>query len=1093
MSDMSDGFGAYQRADRPGVIDAGLLAERIRTVGELIAMLAVPSVPPGVADDEHLAPTVENLHRVSERLGRLLAQAGMADCVRAVLTLQQAIAGLPADESLRTVDDLLTFLRNRLRDVSLPNVGISREAIEPAPAVVDETLEEATPTVIASDATAAEISGFGAEVVASEPQSELARGDAADGSGFQPAQPAVASDDEIADAPTAEIPITASSEAMQVVEAAEAAEADEAAENDDETLDISQFSAKTQAMLRNFKNADLRQRAPGEVLRSIHRSASNENEEIPEPLRRKFLIEAAGDLADLRTAIASFGKMPGSLDDLREVAQVSHKLKGTAATYQFPIVAEIVFCLEALPKALRSVAASQASACLSLLARFADIIEVALHEAGVQGDASEARLQEAQALAAEARHLAGLDDDTGEGADTMQGDTGALLPDILAERATLHLPAVSRVGDDDAHARVEPRQLDKLMHQSDGLVMNRAMLAQTCDEIHKAQSDIDSALARLATINAQLTDLHPLIRQTGANMHGGASGPRWFVRRETSAGTWDDLELDSFTIFDESMRALSEVVLDATTLSSNVHALIQRVARNSDAQQLVLHSMQQTVIHMRLVNLKALGDRVLLAAHQVAQSDGKQIELSITGQDIEIDRNVSEGLISPILHLVRNAVSHGIGTPAERVAQHKPQIGKIWLHASYSGNEVSIEVGDDGRGVNPHQLIAAAVSAEILDAKVADYLSREQALALMFEPNLSTADQANVIAGHGIGLDSVLTEVERLRGTIKVSSKQGRGTVFQIRVPISLSVTRAVHVRVAGNDYAIPFSSVRKVFAVREAEILVSLPDAEPSTMNAGFHRRVRIKRAAPERPLRLPDDSAAGLYDEAPVFSLAELLGLEESQRQSHMALLVEVGQHQAAILVDQVLDESEVVIRALPKHLQRRTVRGASVMSDGRLFLVLDLPELLTGPLGGRRQIRPLPRSVAPEAHDHAPRVLVVDDSISMRRALETMLTGVGYDVRVARDGVEALGAMLEDLPDIIVLDLEMPHLDGFELLSVIGGNEALARTPVVILTSRAAEKHYRQAMELGARGYLTKPCPDDVLIATLQRVLRESQRPS
>jgi chemosensory pili system protein ChpA (sensor histidine kinase/response regulator) len=183
-------------------------------------------------------------------------------------------------------------------------------------------------------------------------------------------------------------------------------------------------------------------------------------------------------------------------------------------------------------------------------------------------------------------------------------------------------------------------------------------------------------------------------------------------------------------------------------------------------------------------------------------------------------------------------------------------------------------------------------------------------------------------------------------------------------------------------------------------------------------------------------------------------------------------------------------VVIRALPAHLRRRAVRGASIASDGRLFLVLDIADLLTDALGGKTAppTRPIPAAVP--SRDRTPVVLVVDDSISIRHALEGALSGVGYDVRLARDGVEALGAMIADLPDIMVLDLEMPRLDGFELLSVIRGNESLARTPVVILTSRAAEKYHRQAMELGVRAYLTKPCPDEVLITTLQRVLRESQ---
>ena len=229
------------------------------------------------------------------------------------------------------------------------------------------------------------------------------------------------------------------------------------------------------------------------------------------------------------------------------------------------------------------------------------------------------------------------------------------------------------------------------------------------------------------------------------------------------------------------------------------------------------------------------------------------------------------------------------------------------------------------------------------------------------------------------------------------------------------------------------------------------------------------------------------------PVFSLADLLDLDETPHTAHLALLIEVRQRQVVVLVDEVLDESEVVIRALPAHLRRRTVRGASVMSDGHMILVLDMAEVLADALGGKTIPRPRPRSAQPQPRERVPQVLVVDDSISMRRALEVTLASVGYHVRVARDGVEALGMMMSELPDIMVLDIEMPRLDGFELLSVISGNAELARVPVVILTSRAAEKHHRQATALGARAYLTKPCPDEVRITTLQRVLREPNQVS
>jgi chemosensory pili system protein ChpA (sensor histidine kinase/response regulator) len=1026
------------------------LGQRIDSVRELIGLLAVS--PTATQLDDALPTTPETFQQLSERLRRLLEQAGMADCARATSALEQPSANLPSEESFQAIDAVLAYVRARVRDVTLLGHATASHAV-PSPST--------GPSTGLSTTVAPESSGASMESDTSEAHPS-------------PAEDGAALDDN---------GVKQDGEEPAVV-----ADAGAGSRTEDTAFDESQYSMETQAVIRTFKSAPLRQRAPGEIARALRQPARERRDVIPETLRRECLSEAAGDLADLRALIASFGKMPGSLDDLRDMSLLAHKSKGTVSTYLYYVLADILHCLEDVPRVLQPVAVSRAAACMSLLIRFADLIEVALQEAGDQGDASQTRVLEAESLLAEARELAASQDSPG--AALAEGVRVPLTAEAISEPITMQLSSVHRAVDEEL-LRVEPRQLDSLMHQSDSLAMNRASLTQSSDEIYHAQLDIDQVLARLAGLSAQLTDLHPFIRQTGDATQVGSSGPRWLIRQETSGGTWDDQELDSFTLFDEKLRALSEAVLDATTLSNALYGLIQRLTRNSDAQRSVLNAMQQTIIHMRLVSLKTLADRVLLAAHQAAETVGRQVQVSIVGQNTEIDRNISEALIAPIVQLVRNAIAHGIESPGERLALGKSAAGRVWLQASYSGNEVNIEVGDDGRGVNPHQLIAAAVSATILDAKHADFLTRDQALKLMFEPNLSTSDQADVIAGHGIGLDSVLTDIQRLRGSVSVRSEQRQGTVFQIRVPFSLSITRALHVRVADHEYAIPFATIRQMFKVPEAGILVSLPDAEPNTIAARFPRRVRVARQSPERPLRLPDDPMAALYDEAPVFSLAELLGMEEAPRETHMALLVDAGQRQVAVLVDEVLDESEVVIRALPAHLRRRAVRGASIASDGRLFLVLDLADLLADALGGKSSPHPQPTPAPEPARERVPQVLVVDDSISMRRALEGALTGVGYDVRVARDGVEALGAMIADLPDIMVLDLEMPRLDGFELLSVIRGNEALARVPVVILTSRAAEKHHRQAMELGVRAYLTKPCPDEVLITTLQRVLREWQQ--
>ncbi|HZC78800.1 MAG TPA: response regulator, partial [Ktedonobacterales bacterium] len=449
---------------------------------------------------------------------------------------------------------------------------------------------------------------------------------------------------------------------------------------------------------------------------------------------------------------------------------------------------------------------------------------------------------------------------------------------------------------------------------------------------------------------------------------------------------------------------------------------------------------------------------------------------------------ISEQLTEPLIQLVRNALVHGIERPEERVEHGKPAEGAIWLHAYYVGSEVIIEVGDDGNGVNPNLLVARAVAADVLGADTARSLGPNEALDLMFWPRVTLFESAQMLSGRGMGLDEVRTIIQRLKGSVHARSERGRGLVFTIRVPISLSIVRALRVGAGGQQFAVPFSAVQRTVTLTETNLVgaESLPLADGS--QSRVERRIRIER---ERSQAAPGESA---YDEIPLVSLAALLGIEEDQHQLDMGLVVDAGRQRVALLVDDVLGDQEVVVQALPAHLRRRAVRGATVTSDGHVLLLLDLPELVSGMLEGTvAPRRRTARSISPVMTTLAPRVLVVDDSISIRRTLEQTLMRAGFEVELARDGIEALDRMLVSAPRVVVLDIEMPRLDGYELLTILCGTPQFADVPVVMLTSRAAEKHRERALQLGARAYLVKPCPQDTLIATVRGLLEELPSPA
>ncbi|HLY31433.1 MAG TPA: chemotaxis protein CheW, partial [Ktedonobacterales bacterium] len=595
-------------------------------------------------------------------------------------------------------------------------------------------------------------------------------------------------------------------------------------------------------------------------------------------------------------------------------------------------------------------------------------------------------------------------------------------------------------GETEALLRVDIQRLDDLMNRLSGLAINRATLTQARDDILRVQNEMEVALQRLATMSAQITDLYPFtglpepldaldtfgaraeVRQGSktspgghlaerrAGAFGGAGGmgvfrpSGWLAVPPPHEDLEDDLEHERYTEFDHALRALGEVVADVSALNMTLRTLLVRLGQISETQEGLMFQMQRDALQMRLVPLAELAPRLQLAARVLAADLGKSVSFTLRGEMTEIDRNISEALAEPLLQLVRNAIVHGIETPEERLERGKSETGAVWLHAYYVGNEVTIEIGDDGRGVNLHLLIASAIALGLIDHEQAQHLSVDEAYALMFRPGVSTMGEQYVMGGSGIGLDEVDVAIRAIKGTIQAQSEPGRGTMFRIRAPISLSIVRALHIVAAGQSYAAPFSSVQRTATIAAADLLPSAPAQTSGWISApGLNtgnvalRRVRLPRgsgalalgsqpglesvttfgviepssgAAPDGQTTSETDTTA--YDEIPVFALAELLGYEHHPHDPELALIVEVGQQRVALLIDEARDDMEVVVRALPRHLRRRAIRGATVLPSGQTLLLLDLPELLTQRLAGA-YTPPRPRPAPSRTQAPAPRVLI------------------------------------------------------------------------------------------------------------------------
>lgn len=886
---------------------------------------------------------------------------------------------------------------------------------------------------------------------------------------------------------------------------------------------------------------------------TAHPLTAEDLDAIPPEMRRVFISETTADIQDLRRSLLRFEE-DGDEAMLGEMGRIVHKVKGNAATLNFPEFAELTLAFEDVLTAFPRQPSATLPETVSALVQGIDLLQGALDAVIADQESDPALVQRAYLL----RDMLRANADYGGGGplSTHRPSPMAYAPPVTAALATgeenqglaTRQPQVT--GDDrEPILRVDINRLNDLMKHVSALALNRAALTQARNEIDSLQDELEHSLARLNVLSRDITDLHAVLGhmtapqndgevkdaarsplgRLGLNLFGfsGRSPQQSVAGREPpsdaaqaeqarinallrAAGSAyappalphdpPGLDLERYTEVDHALRSLSEAVADVTTTSRTLRGVLMRLSQVSQEQAGLAGDMQHDVMRIRLVPLAELTPRLHFEVRRVQQVASKKIKFTTSGEQTEIDRNISEALSEPLIQLIRNAILHGIEPPAERIEQGKPEVGSIWLRAYYTNSDVIIEVGDDGRGVNPFGLAGVAFAKGYIDAERARSMSYTEALDLMFMPGVSTFDEAQTLGGRGIGLDQVRTAIQQLKGTISVRSEQGKGSVFRIRVPISLSIVRSLHVRVGNQHFAVPFTSVQRTLSLTPDQILISTPSPQPSgpvgangsalTEPIPPEKRIRVERVG--KGARQPDrqlPTAEAGYEEISAFVLTDLLGFEHRPHDTQMALVIDLGHQRAALLINDVITEQELVVQVLPKHLRRRSLRGATVTPEGQLLLLLDVHELVTAALDGSR-----PRNVAPTrstpqpAPTLAPRVLVVDDSVSIRGTLDRVLRRAGFDVQVARDGIEALELMLVSPPPVLVLDIEMPRLDGFELLSIIRGSPQFQGVRVAMLTSRAAKVHRTHALSLGAEAYLIKPCPNDILVETIRSLLME-----
>ncbi|KQQ87467.1 Hpt domain-containing protein [Massilia sp. Leaf139] len=592
--------------------------------------------------------------------------------------------------------------------------------------------------------------------------------------------------------------------------------------------------------------------------------------------------------------------------------------------------------------------------------------------------------------------------------------------------------------------RVRADILDRLVTQAGEVSITRSKLENQMGVLKSALSDFSDNLGRL---RRQLREVEMQAESQIASRMSIA-GEREF----------DPLEFDRFTRLQELTRMMAESVNDVASFHESLSRTVDGAGEELAAQSRMTRDLQRDLMRVRMVPFASLSERLFRVARQTAKETDKRVNLDIRGGAVEIDRSVLEQMAAPFEHLLRNAIVHGIEPRDARAAAGKPETGELLVQVSQQGNEVVLQFGDDGAGLDLGRIRAKASALGLIapDAALAD----AQAAELIFAPGFSTADTLTELAGRGVGMDVVRSEAQALGGRVMIDTTPGQGARFTIRLPLTLAVTQVVLVASANKTYALPSTLVEQVVQVREPELLAA---ADAGTLEAGgqvlpFHYL----------PALLGEGTRDGEY-------------VQQGPRSRPVLVLHSAGER-IALQVDEVLGNREVVIKNLGPQLARVPgIAGATVLGTGDIVLILN--PLALGRNAGI--VTPASAAVQP-APSHRPTVMVVDDSLTVRRVTQRLLEREGYRVALAKDGVDALEQLPEARPDLMLVDIEMPRMDGFDLVRHVRSDAATANLPVIMITSRTADKHRNYALGLGVNAYFGKPFQEPVLLGAIAGLL-------
>ncbi len=819
------------------------------------------------------------------------------------------------------------------------------------------------------------------------------------------------------------------------------------------------------------------------------------DEEVPDEILEFFQPEAEEHLQVVSDCLISL-EGNNNPEEINKLFRAIHTVKGSAAQVGLKRLGAIAHRVEDLIGRLRDGEIEPSPAVVDLCLESVDVLKKTLHrqwtdEASMRTgvDSLLGRIAEFAPVEPEEAGTpaaSGTANELQHARETEAASQGAAPAKKAAKQGASGASAVKSV-------RIALARLDRMMNTVGELVINRTRMVGRVAELEKLVDTLSFSKERLQGKVSEFQEKYEFNRISNNRGAQTPWNPGQTPQMLTSAAAGDksfwsefsELEMDRYDDFNILSRSMAEISADVNEVLSQLEGFIGRVEGDIDEFTKLAHHLQDEITAARMVPIGTLYSRLSRAVRDAATSTGKHVELDLSGSETELDNNIIQQISDPLVHLVRNSVAHGIEQSPDRTAAGKPAAGNIMLRAYHRGNHIYIEVEDDGGGINYDRVKQSAIERGLVSVETADRLTERDLREMLFHPGFSTAPVKTELAGRGVGLDVVRANLNALNGEIEIQSTSGKGTKFTLKVPLTLIISPALFVRCGTTNFALPLAVVEEIRRLRADEI-----------EDVGGKLLTKVRDVVTE-VVRL--DTYLGLPPLEPINGYFRMV-------------VANAGNRKIGLVVEEVVGKDEIVIKNLGEYLRRvKLFPGTTIAPDGSLILLIDLNRMVATEPSEHRQIQASASaarifapgsaaiasgSIPSEAIDRVAQervIVVADDSISVRKFVGRMLEKNGYRVKLAADGLEAAELVTQHGCHLVITDLEMPRMTGYELMVQLRQSPSTRRIPVMVVTSRAGAKHRDRAMKEGATAFLTKPVQEDQLIAAVEQLIgTEAPRP-